>query len=187
MASSRAATAEIFSSRASVSARASSHGYGCQRSGALIRGAPLPVASYQLSVQNGRRAGSGTEGHVLNWQLTTGNCRPSRLFLSNPYGAHLAELVVAEVQPRLHVECLRRLQRAAERGIEKGRRRGGIRVGATGGFLDDLVDDAEREEVGRGDLQRFGRFHLAAGVAPENRGTALRRNHAVDRELVHQD
>ena len=55
------------------------------------------------------------------------------------------------------------------------------------GSGDDLVDDAERQQVRRRQLQRLGRFDLALRVAPQDRRAPFGRDHAVDRELVHQD
>ena len=51
----------------------------------------------------------------------------------------------------------------------------------------DLVDDPERQQVRRRDLQRLGGLHLPLGVAPQDRRAAFGRDHAVDGELVHQD
>src|SRR5262249_37596218 len=60
-------------------------------------------------------------------------------------------------------------------------------VRATDGLGHDLVDDAELVEIGRRQPERFRSLDLAARIAPEDGGAALRRNHAVDRELMHQD
>ena len=59
-------------------------------------------------------------------------------------------------------------------------------VGATNRLLDDLVDDVEAEQIWRGQLEGLGRFCLLARVAPDQCGATLRRNDAVDRELLHQ-
>src|SRR5581483_9227431 len=62
-----------------------------------------------------------------------------------------------------------------------------VDVGAARGLGDDRVDHAELEAVlgvgleGRGGLLRLG------GVAPEDHRAALRRDHGVDRVLLHQD
>ena len=63
---------------------------------------------------------------------------------------------------------------------------GRIAVGAADRLGDDAVDDAERGEVGRGDLHVGGGVLRLGGVAPQDRGRALRRDHAVDRVLQHQ-
>jgi len=60
-------------------------------------------------------------------------------------------------------------------------------VGPTCRLRHDLVDDPEAEQILCGELEGVRRLDLAPGVAPQNRGTALRRDHAVDGELVHQD
>ena len=74
------------------------------------------------------------------------------------------------------------LQRVAERcggsfgiGVRAARRLG-----------DDLVDHAEREEVLRGDLERFRCPLALARVLPENRGAALGRDDGIDGVLEHQ-
>src|SRR5918993_2585549 len=54
-------------------------------------------------------------------------------------------------------------------------------------FRHDLVDDAERQQIRRREFQGRRRFHLARGVAPQDRGAAFGWNDAVDGELVHQD
>ena len=61
-----------------------------------------------------------------------------------------------------------------------------ILMRAPDGFGHDFVDDAHREQVGGRDLQRLGRFHLACRITPQDRGAALRGNHAVHGELLHQ-
>ena len=67
----------------------------------------------------------------------------------------------------------------------RGLRRVGVR--AADRFVDDLVDDAEPQQVRRGDLQRLRGFDFLPGVAPQDCGAPFGRNHAVDRKLVHQD
>ena len=62
-----------------------------------------------------------------------------------------------------------------------------IVVCAADGLGHDRVDDSKLQQVGRGNLQRRCRLDLAFGVTPENRSASLGRNHAVDRELLHQD
>ena len=78
-------------------------------------------------------------------------------------------------------------ERARQRPIEQRRRGRRVGVGAAHRLGHDLVDDAARQQVRRGDLQRLGGFDLLAGVAPQDRRAAFGRNDAVDRELVHQD
>ena len=50
----------------------------------------------------------------------------------------------------------------------------------------DPVDHAELEAVRRVGLERRGRLLRLPGVAPEDRGAALGRDHRVDRVLLHQ-
>ena len=72
-----------------------------------------------------------------------------------PTDAHLAELVVARVEPRLRRPSRDDLgQRARQRDVEQ---RGGLRrigVRAADRLGDDLVDDAEREQIRRRELER---------------------------------
>ena len=77
-------------------------------------------------------------------------------------------------------------ERRGQRPVEQPRRCVGILMRAAERLGHDAVDDAALEQIVRGDLQRFGRFDLAARVAPEDRRAAFRRDHAVDRELLHQ-
>ncbi len=58
--------------------------------------------------------------------------------------------------------------------IDESRRAVVVEVRAADGLLDDLVDQPELEQVGRGDLQRLGRLDLSLRVAPQNRGARLR-------------
>ena len=69
-----------------------------------------------------------------------------------------------------------------------GRPDGGGRVAvrAADRLGDDAVDDAEPREIGRGDLHVGGGVLRLGGVAPQDRGGALRRDDAVDRVLQHQ-
>ena len=62
-----------------------------------------------------------------------------------------------------------------------------VAVRAAGRLRHDAVDDAEAQQVLRGDLHVGGRVLGAAAVAPQDRGGALGRDHAVDRVLQHQD
>src|SRR5688572_25498982 len=105
----------------------------------------------------------------------------------NSYVAHGAELLVPAV------EALRRAKRAyfAEYAFERSVEEPGCfvqaGVGAADGLGHDLVDDAEPQQVRRRELERLGRFDLAIGIPPEDRGAAFGGNHAVDRELVHEN
>src|SRR5260370_1338858 len=67
-------------------------------------------------------------------------------------------------------------------------RRGGVPapVGPADGLGPDRVDDAEPQEVGRGDLHGLRGLGRLRGVAPEDRGAALGRDDRVDRVLEHQ-
>jgi len=100
--------------------------------------------------------------------------------------ADSAELVVAPVEPLSGRQGRDGRQRGREVRIERPRGPFGIVVGAADRLRHDLVDDAPNEQVRRGDLQRLGRAHLLGGVAPEDRGAALGRDHAVDGMLLHQ-
>ena len=51
----------------------------------------------------------------------------------------------------------------------------------------DAVDDAEGEEILRGQPQRLGGLLHLVGVLPEDRGAALGRDHRIDRVLQHRD
>jgi len=59
-------------------------------------------------------------------------------------------------------------------------------VVAAGGLGDDVVDDAQLEQIRGGDLQRLGGHRGFAGIAPEDGGTGLRAGHGVDAVLEHQ-
>ncbi|GJE72516.1 hypothetical protein CHKEEEPN_4073 [Methylorubrum podarium] len=59
-------------------------------------------------------------------------------------------------------------------------------MGAAGGFRDDRVDDAEPQQILRGDLHGGRGIVRAALVAPQDRGGALRRDDAVDGVFQHQ-
>ena len=53
------------------------------------------------------------------------------------------------------------------------------------GLGDDFIDDAEIAEVLGRDAQRLRGELGLAGIAPQDRGAALRRNHRIDRILEH--
>ena len=78
-------------------------------------------------------------------------------------GTHLAELVVALIQPRLDVERLETSRARRSAMSSSAAAAAGIGVGAADRLLDDLVDDAEPEQIRRGDLQRRRGFDLLAG------------------------
>src|SRR5690606_3420445 len=78
-------------------------------------------------------------------------------------------------------------QVAAERLRERGGRGIPVGVGAAHGLGDHVVDDAQRLKVRGGQLQRGRRLVLGLVRLPEDRGAPLRRDHAVDRILEHED
>src|SRR5262245_20350261 len=84
------------------------------------------------------------------------------------------------------IEPLELLDRVRDRLA--GRRNGEdrIAVGAADRLGHDLVDDTEAGEVLRGDLHAGRGFLCLGGVAPQDRGGALRRDHAVEGVLQHQ-
>src|SRR6059036_869642 len=104
-----------------------------------------------------------------------GECTHRKVLLLTPleelFDAHPGEL--AQLAPQ-------RLAQRLGRGV-------GVGVCAAGGLGDDLVDHAEREEVGCGELQRLGGPFLLAGVFPEDRRAALGRDHRIHRVLEHHD
>ncbi len=158
MASSRAAIGEIFSSRASAAA----HCF---------------VTSVRFPDQRGRH-GKGCNRSTGDGTLGPRRCRPIPSSGTSDSAARAASRRRAAADARsarssavssMAAACAVVVVRAAHR------------------FGHDFVDDAEAEQVGRRELQRVGRFDLACRVAPQDRGAAFRRNHAIDRELVHQD
>ncbi len=54
-------------------------------------------------------------------------------------------------------------------------------------FRDDLVDDTEPRQIGRGDAHRLGGFGRAPRVFPEDGRAGFRRSHGVDGVLEHQN
>ena len=53
-------------------------------------------------------------------------------------------------------------------------------------FRNDVVDQLEREQVLRGQLERVGGGRGLGGIAPQDGGAAFRRDHRVDRVLQHR-
>src|SRR5919201_806069 len=78
------------------------------------------------------------------------------------------------------------VERVPDRGAEHTCRLVGIGVGTALRLLDDRIDDAELEAVQRVGLERGGRLLRLARIAPEDRRTTFRRDHRVDRVLLHQ-
>src|SRR6185369_2267717 len=98
--------------------------------------------------------------------------RQARLLEVAPDGE---ELVAALPPYGFAVEPLQFAKRIGD-GLA-GRCNGGgrIAVGAADRFGDDAVDDTECGKVGRGDLHVGGGVLRLGGVAPQDRGRALRR------------
>ena len=72
--------------------------------------------------------------------------------------------------------------------VEQRRRGVRVVVGAADRLGHDLVHDARaRSMSGAVSLSAVGRFDLPRRVAPQDRGAALGRDHAVDGELLDQD
>src|SRR5215831_6604997 len=62
-----------------------------------------------------------------------------------------------------------------------------VAVSAAPGLADDFVDHSESHQILSGNLHAGGRFLGFRGIAPQNRCSPFRRDHAVDRVLKHQD
>ena len=62
----------------------------------------------------------------------------------------------------------------------------GSRCAPPSGSVNDAVDDAEPEQILRGDLHVGRRVLRPRRIAPQDRGRAFRRDHRVDRVLEHQ-
>src|SRR5439155_1755181 len=75
---------------------------------------------------------------------------------------------------------------ATERLAQGRGRRFGIGVRPARWLRDDLVDDAELQQILGGDLERLGGPLALARVLPQDRGAALGRNDGVHRALEHQ-
>src|SRR5437660_2810388 len=93
---------------------------------------------------------------------------------------HGKVLRLAPPEELLDAEPLQVVEMALQGLAADARRCFRVRVGAPGGLGDDLVDHAEPEQVGRGDLEGFGGALALAGVFPENRGAALGGDDRVD-------
>jgi hypothetical protein len=61
-----------------------------------------------------------------------------------------------------------------------------VRMGAVRRLRDDRVDHPQLEAMGRVGLEGRCSLALLVGVAPENRGAALGRDHRVDGVFLHQ-
>jgi hypothetical protein len=89
-----------------------------------------------------------------------------RRVFDQPNRAHLAELLIALFEPCVDIHRGGLGERRLQRLFEQPRRFDRIGVGAADRFLDDLVDDPEREEIRRRQLERLCRLDLLSGVAP---------------------
>ena len=101
--------------------------------------------------------------------------------------SHGPPLAVPGVEPCRGAHARDRRQRLRQRHVEQRRRLLVVRVGAAAWLRHDLVHQSGLDQVGSRQFQRGRGLDLLAGVAPQDRGAALGRDHAVDRELVHQD
>ena len=63
----------------------------------------------------------------------------------------------------------------------------GVDVGAAARLLDHAVDDAQRQKLRGRRPQRLGGLRGELGVAPQDGGAALGRDHRVGRVLLHED
>ena len=138
-----------------------------------------------------QRVGAARRRTARGCQISGAGCA-SEVGLSAstmPDLAHRAELLVALLETRPRRRSRRRSASAArQRGVEqrRGAPSGSVCAPPIGSVtISSMMPSAQ--QVGRRDLQRLGRLDLAAGVAPQDRGAAFGRNHAVDGELVHQD
>src|SRR5579884_44170 len=101
--------------------------------------------------------------------------------------AHAAELRPAAAPELLARRVLDLLERLDEPGAQQPGRLVVVVLRAARRLGDDGVDDTELEAMERVRLERRGRLLRLRGVAPEDRGAALRSDHGVDGVLLHQD
>src|SRR5512141_1418323 len=97
--------------------------------------------------------------------------------------AHLAELLVAPLDELGWRKLDELLEVLLDRHSHLRRGLGGRAMRATGRLGNDLVADAEVNEIGRGQLQLRGRLGDLRGVAPQDRRAAFRGYDRVDRVL----
>src|SRR6056297_4091772 len=94
--------------------------------------------------------------------------------------------LAALLQHLADVARLQLVQVPDERVLQGLRGGPGIAMGAAEGFGDDLVDQLVLLQALRRDAHRLGGFPGLLGAFPQDGGTALRRDHAVDGVLQHQ-
>src|SRR3954469_20531094 len=101
------------------------------------------------------------------------------------------ELAIAHepFEPRFHqllrLLVLDLLQRLGQRALERLRRHLRIAVRAAERLGNDPVDEAEGLQPAGGDAERLGRIRCHLGAAPQDGGTAFRRDHGIDGVLHH--
>ena len=101
--------------------------------------------------------------------------------------AHAQELVAAAALELGRREAQERTQLALDRVAHCGDGRRPAAMCAAQRLLDHHVDQAVAEQVLGGQPQRLGGDRRLVGAAPQDGGTALGRDHRIDRVLEHQD
>src|ERR1051326_2005223 len=103
--------------------------------------------------------------------------------------SHAPKFLVTAVAERVARQRTELREMPFERAPERLHRLRRVPVGATERLGDDVVDDAELEEVFRRQAKRLrGARHRIGGLLPvEDRGAAFGRDHRITRVLEHQD
>src|SRR5207247_7320898 len=97
--------------------------------------------------------------------------------------AHRKVLLLAALEELLDAHPGEQAQVTAQ-GFAQGLGGGvGVGVGPARRLGDDLVDDAQFQEVGGGELERLGGALLLAGVIPQDRRAPCGRAHSVHDDL----
>src|ERR1700761_4136771 len=100
---------------------------------------------------------------------------PAAESVSERFSANIEKFLPPLLSYSAGVQLLQFMERLGDRLAGGGNHGGGVAMGAASGFLEDLVDHAEAQHVLRRDLHAGRRFLRLGAVAPQDRGSCLRR------------